>query len=237
MTIHLRRDPRSTPTVSREKLKPLGRIGRDEYVVIAGSEYLLPAERASDSESWAPFAGQVLVAEPDVVRDAGQSHVIGSRYGRALPVPAGTYLRLASEQAAAEAAKERRLRPRPADSLAGLSALGGRQDRFFHPAAMAKNAFVPGREPIRGAVAIHDHLVARGARFSLTPAGKLLTRVPPGKGAAILDAAFIAERLIAGVIADELIACELEHDGEPPPAWTMIDPNLAACEQHARGEL
>lgn len=230
-------------TILERKLQWLGRAAGAEYAEIDGREYLVDGQRIGDPASLVEQAGQLFVGFPEIATDDdGHSMTVGSYLRRALPVPPGTYARLAAKD---EARKAKRTRPaRPLDALASHPLLARRPETFMRLAEGPTNlvaaalstapraVVVPGSELKRGVAAILEAFRSRGVELALTPAGTMYasgSRLTVDVQRLIEQAGPLLHAHLQGVPLE----CDFaHHDGQAPEAVSLLVGGAACCAEH-----
>lgn len=234
-------------TIDPDKLERLGIARGTQYVRHNGAEFyaagtVLTPDEAAD--------GALLVKQREEVRDeaSGQTLTVGMTFRQYLPVPAGTF-------AALHNGHRKPTGLRPADALAGLlllrprpALIAGLPGGIASGEAIVKRApadagqrrgYAEGRGPIRGR-AILAAIESRGVQLIVRHGALLPLYAGRQLPAGVVDVIERAERLLLGYVAErdgtgQPLRCELEHDADPPEAWTLAVGGLAACRGHLEG--
>jgi hypothetical protein len=234
-------------------VKKLGKARGREFVAFDGAEYQMDRHRLSEFEVAEPVhEGEIRIATRDSRIEEGLTFESTTTW-RGRQVAKGT-----REAWSATRQRSTDPTPRPIDRLAGLPALAGTKEKviatggtqlgvpalpvpagtvFDVPAELfrARSHYYPATPGPRGPAAILTHLKGKGIGLRLTPAGKLLVTGAQGRIAPIYrDAIKAAERLLIANLAGTPLRCELEHKGEAPEAVTLLEIDIASCEEHAR---
>jgi hypothetical protein len=264
VTISVSREHRDASTVRKtipaSSVRRLGTVGPFEYGEYGGSEYQIgrPAGNVIPLRS-----GELLASErtPDPVATDAQRLV----YRRLTPVAVGTFAALAAKAEAKIAAAEAARRPRPVDTLSRHPIFAPSSDqivnlgrlRGFEPNPVpgdidvstsiptgavkaSPSMLIPGRPAARGPAAILAAVEGQGVRLSLTPSGQLLAEGSGGRMSAELATAIEAARpFLLAALTRVVPRCAMggHAAGEAPPAWTIVETGILACEQHATGAI
>lgn len=248
------RDPRLTrKAVDETKVKSLGTLGPDEYVIFENREYRIGVQPVSGIEDFAPRSGEIFLRR-QVVELVDRTPMERSVFRRGSEVERGSYDALAAAWARKTERKARSQRPRPVDVLGMLAPLRAQPEQFLPgrsadtatSGAMraladlpASGSYVPPVASPTGPAAILAMLRRRGVELTIIPSGRLLVQSPKGHLTSDLLAVIReSERLLVGELTGHPVLCELDHGkGTTPEAETIVAVGIAACEAHAEGRL
>jgi hypothetical protein len=243
-----------TPSVAEKirssEVEVLGTVAGRQYARQDGRELLI----GSQVEPWEtdnpPRPNEVWIERRERYQDKSMAFAeMRTVRIRATALPAGSYEQAKAAERTRQEANARRANPgyRPVDALAAVHALAPRQGQYIIGDAPANlllsqskpGLAIPGRPAIRGPRAIIDYLTGKGIRLEPTPDGTgVLVRAKSGRlDSNIREAIRATARLLAGELTGNPVSCELCRGKDRRPAITILEVDVAACEQHATEEL
>ena len=215
--------------VSESELRPLETVhGRQWYAHARYGELCARPAHLSDSDT---LPNRLLMVQHD--SEGAREYVVLDAFAP------GT-LEASKTAPAARWGPQPPKRAKPVDLLNGI----GRRpelvmptgERGILPPLTPTGTLVRGHAAVSGQDELTRFVRSKGVILALTPAGKVWATAPGGRmhGDA-LRALNEGHRLIAATLAGMTIPCEAPHKDTPPPAVTIVVPDLAVCRDHAEG--